>query len=106
MANGAKPTMYEHEAGVIRRLMRNQCRLIYSDHVERTRMVQRKITEDDVRTVLRKCRVTDSRQNKLGPVWSAEGTDLDNRRLRICVSVREGPSVIIVVTAIDLDARE
>ena len=43
--------MYEHEAGLIRQLMKNQCRIIYSDHAERIRMVQRGITEDDVKEV-------------------------------------------------------
>lgn len=98
--------MYEHEAGVIRRLItdRNH-RIIYSHHAERGRMVERGITENDVRTVLKRCRVTEVRPDRRGPVWSAEGTDLDGRRLRICVSVREEAVLIVVVTTIDLDAR-
>ena len=98
--------MYEHEAGVIRRLIRGQARIIYSDHAERVRMVARDITDSDVRTVLGKCRVTDIRTNRMGPVWSAESTDLDGRHLRICVAVRQEQTVIIVVTAIDLDAKD
>jgi hypothetical protein len=98
--------MFEHEAGVIRRLMRDQIRIVYSDHAERARMVQRQITDGDVRTVLGKCRVTDIRPHKLGPVWSAEGTDLDGRRLRVCVSVPPAQTAIIVVTTIDLDAKD
>lgn len=97
--------MHEYEAGIIRRLMRDQCRILYSDHAERVRMAQRGITDGDVREVLRKCRVTEVRPHRLGPVWSAEGTDLDHRRLRICVSIRHEPVLIIVVTAINLDER-
>ena len=98
--------MFEYEAGVIRRLMCGQIRIIYSDHAERVRMAQRGITDNDVRTVLGKCRVTDIRQHKLGQVWSAEGTDRDGRNLRICVSVPKPETAIIVVTTIDLDARK
>lgn len=98
--------MYEYEAGVIRRLIRDQSvRVIYSDHAERVRMVARGIEESDVLTVLKRCRVTEVRNHNLGPVWSAEGTDLDGRRLRICVSVREDRVVIMIVTTINLDAK-
>lgn len=98
--------MHEYEAGVIRRLIANQNhRIIYSSHAERVRMVERGITENDVRTVLKKCRVTQIRPDDRGPVWNAEGMDLDGRRLRICVSVREEAVVIIVVTTINLDSR-
>ncbi len=99
--------MFEYEAGVICRLIRDQkTRLIYRNHAERVRMVQRDISENDVRTVLGKCCVTDIREHTLGPVWSAEGTDLDGRRLRICVSVPTPQTAIIVVTTIDLDAKD
>ena len=98
--------MFEYEAGVIRRLIRDRARIIYRHHAERERMVQREITDNDVRTILGKCRVTDVRETKLGPVWSAEGTDLDGRNLRICVSVPKTETAIIVVTTINLDARD
>ena len=87
-------------------MMRNQCRIVYRDHAERIRMAQRGITENDVRTILGKCRVTDIREHKLGPVWSAEATDLDGRNLRVCVSVPKPETAIIVITTIDLDARD
>lgn len=94
--------MYEREARVIRRMMAEHARLIYSTHAEIDRMPERSITDEDVRAVLASCKVTGIRQNRQGPVWAAEGTDLDGRFLRIPVSVREANHVIIVVSAIEL----
>lgn len=93
--------MYEHEAGQIRRLMKDGPRIIYSDHAEYDRMLRRKISPADIRTVLKKCSVTDVRPGDQGDVYSAEGTDLDGRRLRICVALNP-PKTVIVVTTIKL----
>lgn len=92
--------MYEREAGDIRRMMRNGPRMVFSDHA-RERMAQRGITEADVRAVLSRCLVTEVRPGVRGDVLSAEGRDLDDRRLRVCVALNP-PKTIIVVTAIDL----
>lgn len=98
--------MFEHEAGIIRRMMRNPgVRIVYSDHAERERMVQRKITDNDVRTVLKRCRVTLVEDRGPTPVWNAEGSDLDGRRLRVCVRVNEEAIVVVVITVIDLKSK-
>lgn len=93
--------MYEHEAAEIRRMMENTPRVIYTDHARTESMVQRRINDTDVRTVLKKCVVTEVRPNLKGDVLSAEGSDLEGRRLRICVALNP-PRTIIVITAIDL----
>lgn len=98
--------MYDYEAGVIRRLMGVPAvRIIYKHHAERVRMIERGITDNDVRTVLKRCRVTEVRPDDRGDAWSAEGTDCDGRRLRVVVSVREDVVLIIVITTIDLDSK-
>ncbi len=95
--------MYEQEAGVIRKLMSDtRLRMIFKEHA-RQRMAERDIAEADVRHVLRRCMVTEVRPDNRGPVWNAEALDLDGRRLRICVSVREANVMVIVITAIDLE---
>jgi hypothetical protein len=94
--------VYEAEAGIIRRMMRDRARIIYSRHAEFDRMPLRNITDDDVRMVLARCRVTGIRDSSQGPVWAAEGTDLDGRLLRIPVAVKETGAIIIVVSAIEL----
>lgn len=98
--------MYEFEAGLIRRLIADpNCRVIYRVHAERVRMVERNITENDVKAVLRKCRETEVRDSPRGPVFSAEAKDHDGRNLRVCVSPREQQCAVIVVTTIDLDEK-
>ncbi|MGF7210731.1 hypothetical protein GGE65_005339 [Skermanella aerolata] len=94
--------MYEKEAQLIRSMMASGARIIYSIHAEMDRMPERNITYEDVKAVLSACVVTGIRQNKLGPVWAAEGTDLDDRFLRIPVAVKELRGTIIVVSAIEL----
>lgn len=98
--------MFEYEASVIRRLIKSQCRITYKYHAERIRMVQRDITDNDVRTVLGRCKVTEVRPDLQGDVWNAEAPDLDGRNLRICVSVPKPETTIIVISTIDLDARD
>jgi hypothetical protein len=94
--------MHESEAGIVRRIMNDpRLRMIFTTHA-RQRMGERDIAEADVRHVLRRCKVTEVRPDIQGPVWNAEATDLDGRRLRICVSVKEANVMVIVITAIDL----
>ncbi|CAK0770768.1 DUF4258 domain-containing protein [uncultured Gammaproteobacteria bacterium] len=98
--------MNEFESSVIRRLMKDPgTRLIFSPHAERARMVERDVTENDVRTVLKKCRVSLVEWRGSALVWNAESNDIDGRPLRIPVMVNETNKLIVVRTVIDLTSN-
>ena len=94
--------MYEDEAAVIRRMMESGVRIIFSFHAEMERMPERNISKDDIKVVLANCCVTEIRESNLGPVWAAQGVDLDDRSLRIPVAVKQNRNAIIIVSAIEL----
>lgn len=93
----AKQDTYEHEASIVRRLMRDGVRVFFTKHA-RERMLERCIERDDVHRALSNCRVTLVEPNKAEDHWRAEGRDLDGRVIVVTIVVRQVAGEIIAIS--------
>jgi hypothetical protein len=61
-------------------------------------MAKDKVTELDVRSMLRRCAVVRVEQNRFEETWNAQGSDADGKRITAVVVAYEDIVTIKVVT--------